>query len=83
MDEGAAKKHSSKVEDFRIKVLLQPEGRTVEIEGVRDVQGLLRKLGLRGGDVMVIDVGSSSLLTPDEGLFDGQEVEVRRVISGG
>jgi len=64
-------------------VFLRPEEREVELEDVKDVRGLLRKLGLREGDVLVIDAKSSSLLTPDEGLSDGQEVEVRRVISGG
>lgn len=65
-----------------IKVLIRPDGREVEVE-VKDVRELLRKLGLGEGEVLVIDVTSSSLLTPDEGLSEGQRLELRRVVSGG
>lgn len=65
-----------------IKVLIRPDGREVEVE-VKDVRELLRKLGLWEGEVLVIDTASSSLLTPDEGLSEGQRLELRRVVSGG
>lgn len=65
-----------------VKVSIRPEGKEVEVEA-KDVRELLRKLGLREGEVLVIDATSSSLLTPDEGLSEGQELELRRVISGG
>lgn len=83
MDTRGRKRAAAADEDMgNVKVSIRPEGKEVEVEA-KDVRELLRKLGLREGEVLVIDATSSSLLTPDEGLSEGQELELRRVISGG
>ena len=65
-----------------VHVLLSPDRDELEVEA-KDVGGLLNKLGLREGEVLVIDLSSSSLLTHDERLSEGQRIELRRVVSGG
>lgn len=64
-----------------MRVLLHPQRRTVEIAGRRRVAQLLAELGILPGTAMVIR--GDLLLTDAEVVEDGEEVEVRAVISGG
>jgi sulfur carrier protein ThiS len=64
-----------------MRVHLHPQHRTVEIAGRRRVAQLLAELGILPGTAMVIR--GDLLLTDGEVVEDGEEVEVRAVISGG
>ncbi len=64
-----------------MRVHLHPQHRTVEIAGRRRVAQLLAELGVLPGTAMVIR--GDLLLTEGEVVEDGEEVEVRAVISGG
>ena len=65
----------------RMRVHLHPQRRTVDIEGRRRVGQLLSELGVLPGTAMVIR--GDVLLTDAEMVEDGEEIEVRAVISGG
>jgi len=65
----------------RMRVHLRPQRRTVEVQGRRRVAQLLAELGIVPGTAMVIR--GDMLLTETELVEDGDEVEVRAVISGG
>lgn len=64
-----------------MRVHLRPQRRTVEIQGRRRVGQLLADLGVLPGTAMVIR--GDELLTDGETVEDGDEIEVRAVISGG
>ena len=64
-----------------MKVKLRNPDRTVEITGTKTVSELLRELGIVPEAVLVIR--DATLLTRDERLEEGDEVEVRPVLSGG
>jgi sulfur carrier protein ThiS len=64
-----------------MRVYLRPQRRTVEVPGRRRVGQLLAELGVVPGTAMVIR--GDELLTDAELIEDGDEVEVRAVISGG
>ena len=64
-----------------MRVHLHPQHRTVEIAGRRRVAQLLAELGVLPSTAMVIR--GDLLLTEGEVVEDGEEVEVRAVISGG
>ncbi len=64
-----------------MKVRITPQGREVEISGVRTVHGLLTRLGVLEGTVLVIR--GQALLTADSALSDDETIEVRSVVSGG
>lgn len=64
-----------------MKVFYRMENRTVELTGRRRVQDLLRELGVIPETVLVIR--GKELLTADAVVEDGDEIELRRVISGG
>ena len=64
-----------------MRVHLRPQRRTVEVQGRRRVAQLLAELGIVPGTAMVIR--GDMLLTETELVEDGDEVEVRAVISGG
>ncbi len=64
-----------------MRVHLRPQQRTVELQGRRTVGRLLAELGLLPGTAMVIR--GDLLLTDAETVEDGDEIEVRAVISGG
>jgi len=66
---------------LRMRVHLRPERRTVEITGRRRVAQLLAELGVLPGTAMVIR--GDFLLTEGEMVEDGDELEIRAVISGG
>lgn len=60
---------------------LRPPDRIIEVHDVRRVRDLLRALDVLPGTVLVIREGA--LLTGDDELHDGEQVEVRFAISGG
>jgi len=62
-------------------VSLNPQGRQLEIDGVRRVEDLLRRLEILPGTVLVIR--GERLLTDDARLDAGDEIELRSVVSGG
>jgi sulfur carrier protein ThiS len=66
---------------FHMRVHLRPQRRTVEIAGRRRVGQLLAELGVLPGTAMVIR--GDALLTDGEVVEDGDEIEIRAVISGG
>lgn len=64
-----------------MRVHLRPQRRTVEVQGRRRVGQLLAELDILPGTAMVIR--GDLLLTDGEMIEEGEEVEVRAVISGG
>lgn len=64
-----------------MKVKLRNPRREIEIAGPKRVQALLEELGVNRESVLVIR--GDTLVTGDAVLADGDEVEVRPVISGG
>ncbi len=64
-----------------MKVRITPQGREIEVTGVRTVHGLLAHLGVLEGTVLVIR--GEALLTTDSQLADDQTIEIRSVVSGG
>ncbi|HZU72561.1 MAG TPA: MoaD/ThiS family protein [Acidimicrobiales bacterium] len=64
-----------------MRVLLRNPRRLVEVAGPRRVHELLAELGVRRESVLVIR--GDTLVTDDAVLDDGDEIEVRPVISGG
>ena len=64
-----------------MKVKLRNPDRTIEVSGPTTVVDLLKELDIVPEAVLVIR--DATLLTRDEGLQDGDELEVRPVLSGG
>jgi sulfur carrier protein ThiS len=64
-----------------MRVHLRPERRTIELAGRRRVAQLLAELGVLPGTAMVIR--GDVLLTEGEVVEEGDEIEIRAVISGG
>ena len=64
-----------------MRVHLRPQQRTVEVAGRRRVGQLLTDLGILPGTARVIR--GDTLLTDGEVVEDGEEIEIRAVISGG
>lgn len=64
-----------------VTVLLQPEGRTIEIKKANTVLQLLNSLKLKPTRALVIR--DKRLLTPDQPLAHGQQLIVRKVGSRG
>ncbi len=64
-----------------MKVHLRNPSRTIDVEGPVSIVALLRRLELNRESVLVIRDGT--LVPGDAVLEDGDEVEIRPVISGG
>jgi sulfur carrier protein len=64
-----------------VKVLLRNPRRELEMNGPMRVHALLERLALNRESVLVIR--ADTLVTGDAVLDDGDEVEIRPVISGG
>ena len=64
-----------------MKIKLRNPSREVEMHGRRRVKDVLRELDILPGTVLVIR--GADLLTADEVVGDGDELEVRPVMSGG
>ena len=64
-----------------MRVHLRPQRRTVELRGPRRVGALLAELGILPGTAMVIR--GDLLLTEGDVVDEGDDVEIRAVISGG
>jgi sulfur carrier protein len=64
-----------------VRVHLHNPKRDVEVDGPLRVKELVKRLGLNRESVLVIR--GDSLVTGDARLDDGDEIEIRPVISGG
>jgi sulfur carrier protein len=64
-----------------VKIKLRNPNREVELLGRKRVRDVLRELDILPGTVLVIR--GADLLTADEVVGDGDELEVRPVMSGG
>jgi sulfur carrier protein len=64
-----------------VQVHLHNPKRDVEVPGPLQVQDLVKRLGFNRESVLVIR--GESLVTGDATLDDGDDVEIRPVISGG
>jgi sulfur carrier protein ThiS len=64
-----------------VKVRLRNPDREVEVVGGRPVRAVLDELGVDPDTVLVIRAGE--LVTRETRLDDGDDIEVRPVISGG
>lgn len=64
-----------------MRVRLNPQGRDVDVEGVRRVGDLLERLHILPGTVLVIR--GDRLLTEDTPLGPTDDLELRSVVSGG
>ncbi len=64
-----------------VKIKLRNPNREVEMPGRKRVKDVLRDLDILPGTVLVIR--GAALLTGDEVVGDGDELEVRPVMSGG
>jgi len=64
-----------------MQVQLSHPARTVEVKGPKKVKELLRELNLVIEAHLVIK--GNDLVTEDEMLYDGDQIEIRPVISGG
>ena len=62
-------------------VMTIPERREWQLKGRHSVRTILNRLGLNAESVIVIH--QDTLLTPDEMVENGMEIEVRSAISGG
>ena len=73
--------HVSAAYDPPMQVQLSHPARTVEVKGPKKVKDLLRELNLVVEAHLVIK--GDDLVTEDEMLYDGDQIEIRPVISGG
>jgi sulfur carrier protein len=64
-----------------MQIQLSHPTRTVEVKGPKKVKELLRELDLVVEAHLVIK--GDDLVTEDEMLYDGDQIEIRPVISGG
>src|SRR5204862_7819951 len=72
---------SGPLDGGRVRVRLRNPDRELEVAGSRTVRDVLSELGIDPDTVLVIRAGT--LVTREGRLEDGDEIEVRPVISGG
>jgi len=66
-----------------MKIFIKSERRFIDVGGVKNVRELIKRLGLKEEEVLVVETDSKKLLTPDEKISPEWRVEIRKVISGG
>lgn len=66
-----------------MEVYIRHENKKISVEKVETVKALLEKLGFRREEVLVIDMKEQRLLLETEKLNPNQQIEIRKVISGG
>jgi len=66
-----------------MEVYIRHENKKISVEEVETVKELLEKLGFRREEVLVIDMQEQRLLLETEKLNPDQQIEIRKVISGG
>ena len=64
-----------------MEIFIQPDQKFIQLDGVKTVRELIKKLGFMEEDVLVIETDSKRLLTPDEKLSPECRIEIRKVIS--
>lgn len=64
-----------------MKIRLTPQGRELDVDGVKVVGDLLRRFAIVPGTVLVIR--GDRLLTEDAALREEDDIELRSVVSGG
>ena len=69
--------------EVRMEIFIQPDQKFIQLDGVKTVRELIKKLGFREEEILVIETDSKRLLTPDEKLSPECRIEIRKVISGG
>jgi len=62
---------------------LNLDGKLVTMDGNIIVRTLLNKLDIVYEDVLVIDINKNRLLTPDNRILSGDNIEIRTVYSKG
>lgn len=66
-----------------MEIFIKPDQKFIKVEGVKTVRELIKRLGLKEEEVLVVETDSKKLLTPDEKISPEWRVEIRKVISGG
>jgi len=66
-----------------MEIFIKPDQKFIKVEGVKNVRELIKRLGLKEEEVLVVETDSKKLLTPDEKISPEWRVEIRKVISGG
>ena len=66
-----------------MEIFIKPDQKFIKVDGVKTVRELIKRLGFREEDVLVVETDSKKLLTPDEKLSPEWRIEIRKVISGG
>lgn len=69
--------------EVRMEIFIKPDQKAIQVDGVKTVRELIKKLGFREEEILVIETNSKRLLTPDEKLSPEWRIEIRKVISGG
>ena len=66
-----------------MKIFIKSEQRFIDVGAVKNVRELIKRLGLKEEEVLVVETDSKKLLTPDEKISPEWRIEIRKVISGG
>ncbi len=66
-----------------MKIFIKSERRFIDVGTVKNVRELIKRLGLKEEEVLVVETDSKKLLTPDEKISPEWRIEIRKVISGG
>jgi len=66
-----------------MEIFIKPNQKFIKVERVKTVRELIKKLGFREEEVLVVETDSKKLLTPDEKISPEWRIEIRKVISGG